>query len=337
MLVDVPREERPTRGLQGTRAPATPTRGTGFAVTSPAAINVGKHSGSGIAQTCEPQRRRTHGTNILPWTVKGEENNASPRKKQSHKPKEMTPMRTTLECPETGRGSGRHILESKESCNAKKGVSRNIHGTQKDVGSQHIAHVPIWPQKTVPGALGATPLDNDTSTNHNRLTKWVITERRTNHPIRGGLGWTLGYLDEKTHPGRHGEVAEGSSQETNTCPLRVGIFCGTHGDGRGGQHVDGMVSGRSSNIVNHYGPTNIRGSDTQATEHQWVGKKSHVLGPKNEPPVVYHTLERLRRQLGHATALHSSIKAGTNAGSIHLLCHPTTSINHGKTPTTFRI
>ena len=96
-----------------------------------AAISVGRRTGSGIAQICEPRRRKTQGNKKLLWIVEGGENNTSPGRKQFHKPTEMKTMRTTLECPETGRGSGRPTLESRESSNAEKGESKNIHLTQR--------------------------------------------------------------------------------------------------------------------------------------------------------------------------------------------------------------
>ena len=48
----------------------------------PAAISVGKHTRSAIAHTCDLQRRRTRGTTNWPWTVEGEETNASPKKRE---------------------------------------------------------------------------------------------------------------------------------------------------------------------------------------------------------------------------------------------------------------
>ena len=95
-----------------------------------------------------------------------------------------------------------------------------------DVEAQYTTHVPIWRPKNVPGALGTTTLDNDASPrcpNHNRFTKWVITECRTHNPIHGGLGWNVG-VTGRAHPGRHGEITESSSQETNTRPPEWGSF-----------------------------------------------------------------------------------------------------------------
>ena len=61
----------------------------------------------GIARTCDLQRRWAHGTKNWPLKVEGEENNVNPRKRQAHKQNGLKSMRTTLECPEAGRVSGK--------------------------------------------------------------------------------------------------------------------------------------------------------------------------------------------------------------------------------------
>ena len=108
----------------------------------------------------------------------------------------MKSMRTTLECPKAGRGSGKPTLESRGSSREEKGESRNIPGTQRHGCGILVPYARTdLAAESCPRYSGQGPLDDDTSfgcPNHNTATKWVITECCVHRPVRGGLGWDAG-------------------------------------------------------------------------------------------------------------------------------------------------
>ena len=195
----------------------------------------------------------------------------------------------TLECPEAGWVSGKHTLESKGSSTEEKGASRNIRGTQKHGCGSSVSYA-------------RTGLVSENCTRYTRQGpirrrhKLYIPKSQQSckmcHlgvwcapscPQRPGLG----HWGTSTNPSQQAwENYQGGGKKTNKNPPGGGILCDTRGNGRDGQHANGMVCGRSNGIVNDYGLTNIGGSDSQTTSHQWAGKKSHLLGPENQPKIV---------------------------------------------------
>ena len=195
-------------------------------------------------------------------------------------------MRTTLECPEAGWVSGKHTLVSKGSSREEKGASRNIRGTQKHGCGSSVPYARTGlVSENCTRYTGQGPI-------RRRHKLYIPKSQQSCKMCHLGVCCAPscpqrpGPVPRRTHPNRHGKTTKGGGKKTNKSPPGGGIFCDTRGNGRDGQHANGMVCGRSNGIVNDYGLTNIGGSNSQTTSHPWASKKSHLLGPENQPQIV---------------------------------------------------